>query len=138
MDLPPQVSCRQLVFQTPYQSVYNIKTDFGVFQKEYFVNDFGGRVGVVLGRNDEVLLVQQYRLLVNGLAWEIPGGGIEEGEEPEQAAKRECWEEAGFRCTRLEPLISYNLTLDSVENPTFIFFSDDFTVHEKKEDGEQQ
>lgn len=30
--------------------------------------------------------------------WCFPGGGIDDGETPERAAVRECWEEAGIRC----------------------------------------
>src|SRR5262245_4001612 len=36
--------------------------------------------------------------------WEFPGGKIEQGESPEAAAARECFEEAG---TQVEPLFRY-------------------------------
>ena len=38
------------------------------------------------------MLVRQYRYLVNQLAWELPGGKVDEGETPEQAAVREAIE----------------------------------------------
>ena len=42
-----------------------------------------------------VILVRQYRYAVNALLWELPAGSVDEGETPEQAARRECHEEIG-------------------------------------------
>jgi ADP-ribose diphosphatase len=42
-----------------------------------------------------VVLVRQYRYAVNKWLWELPAGGVDEGEQPEDAAKRECHEEIG-------------------------------------------
>jgi ADP-ribose pyrophosphatase len=43
-----------------------------------------------------VILVRQYRLPVNQWLWELPAGSVDEGEEPEAAARRECHEEIGL------------------------------------------
>jgi len=43
-----------------------------------------------------VTLVKQYRYAVNADLWELPAGSVDEGETPEQAAKRECHEEIGL------------------------------------------
>jgi ADP-ribose pyrophosphatase len=43
-----------------------------------------------------VTLVKQYRYPVNADLWELPAGSVDEGETPEQAARRECHEEIGL------------------------------------------
>ena len=40
-----------------------------------------------------VILVRQYRYAVKTFLWELPAGSVDEGESPEQAARRECHEE---------------------------------------------
>lgn len=41
----------------------------------------------------KLILVRQYRYAVNGFLWELPAGSVDEGESPEEAARRECHEE---------------------------------------------
>jgi ADP-ribose pyrophosphatase len=42
-----------------------------------------------------VILIRQYRYSLNAWMWELPAGSADEGETPEQAARRECHEEIG-------------------------------------------
>jgi ADP-ribose pyrophosphatase len=44
----------------------------------------------------KVILIRQYRYAVNAFLWELPAGSVDEGESPEQAARRECHEEIGL------------------------------------------
>jgi ADP-ribose pyrophosphatase len=41
----------------------------------------------------KLILVRQYRYAVNAFLWELPAGSVDEGESPEEAARRECHEE---------------------------------------------
>jgi ADP-ribose pyrophosphatase len=61
----------------------------------------------------KVILVRQYRYPVNAFLWELPAGSVDEGESPEEAARRECHEELGLlpstvvRLTALYPTPGY-------------------------------
>lgn len=54
-------------------------------------------VVIVATRNrQEVLMIRQYRQSARQMSYELPAGGIDEGETPEQAARREMIEETGW------------------------------------------
>jgi 8-oxo-dGTP pyrophosphatase MutT (NUDIX family) len=71
------------------------------------------RVAVALvvrnrGDGEEVLMLRTYRYPVNRYGWELPGGGVDDGEEPRVAAAREATEETGWRPTGPgRPLITF-------------------------------
>ena len=56
---------------------------------------------VPIPENGKVILIKQYRHAVNADLWELPAGSVDEGETPEQAARRECHEEIGLVPTTL-------------------------------------
>jgi ADP-ribose pyrophosphatase len=44
----------------------------------------------------QIILVRQYRYAINRFLWEAPAGSVDEGEDPDAAARRECHEEIGL------------------------------------------
>jgi ADP-ribose pyrophosphatase len=79
-----------------------------------------------------VHLVRQHRPAIGRTILEAPAGVIEPGEDPREAARRECEEEIGLRPGRLVPLVTYahaegyssgfitlfaGLDLEAVESP---------------------
>jgi len=44
---------------------------------------------------NHLILIRQYRHAIKRFLWELPAGSVDEGEEPDQAAVRECHEEIG-------------------------------------------
>jgi len=59
---------------------------------------------VALDQNDNVLLVNQFRKAVERELLEIPAGGIDAGEDPEAAVRRELQEEIGYLPRKVERL----------------------------------
>jgi ADP-ribose pyrophosphatase len=44
----------------------------------------------------KIILIRQYRYAVNAFLWELPAGSVDDGETPDEAARRECHEEIGL------------------------------------------
>ncbi len=59
---------------------------------------------VAITRNNELVLVRQFRHGINDTTLELPGGCVEPGENPAHSAGRELLEETGYRADRLVPL----------------------------------
>jgi ADP-ribose pyrophosphatase len=75
---------------TSLSPVTGKKHDFYVIEAPDWINI------VAVTDNDDVLLIRQYRHGIGAVTIEIPGGVIDSGETPLEAAKRELLEETGF------------------------------------------
>jgi 8-oxo-dGTP pyrophosphatase MutT (NUDIX family) len=85
--------------------------------------------GTVVHDHDQgVLLLWRHRFITDTWGWEIPAGGVDEGESLEDAAVRETVEEAGWRPTRLRPLTSYH-PINGTCDQTFHAFLGEDAVH---------
>jgi ADP-ribose diphosphatase len=56
---------------------------------------------LALTKNNEAVLVKQYRHGVQEVLWEIPGGVVEDDEDPLEGVKRELLEETGYRSSNV-------------------------------------
>jgi ADP-ribose pyrophosphatase len=74
---------------------------------EYGILESGGFAAVVpVTGGGDVVLVRQWRQPLGAFTLELPSGGIDAGEKPGQAARRELFEETGYRAEGLEHLVS--------------------------------
>jgi ADP-ribose diphosphatase len=74
---------------------------------EYGVLESGGFAAVVpVTDAGDVVLVRQWRQPLGAFTLELPSGGVDAGEEPGRAARRELFEETGYRAEKLVHLTS--------------------------------
>lgn len=92
---------------------------------------------IALDQDRRVLLTREYRHEQGEWDWRVPGGKIDSGETPEQAATREFREEAGFEAKTMRFL--WATTPDStVRYQRFFFLATNLTeVEAEREVGEQ-
>ena len=88
-------SARKDSYQSPTGKIVN----------PYFVVEIPVSVtAMAITEKNEVILIRQYRHPVNETLLELPGGFIDEGEQPQQAMQRELQEETGYAFTSLHYL----------------------------------
>jgi 8-oxo-dGTP pyrophosphatase MutT (NUDIX family) len=62
---------------------------------------------VLANEDNEVLMMRRHRFIIDAWVWELPGGYLDDGEDPADCAAREAEEETGWRPTRVEHLASF-------------------------------
>lgn len=90
--------------------------------EHHVVRLFRVAVAAILDDADRVLMLCRYRFVPDKIGWELPGGIIDAGETPAQAAAREVEEETGWRPTMpLRHLITFQPMVGMVDSPHDLF-----------------
>ncbi len=114
------------VFKCPVfnvqQKTYQKPENKGYFKA--YVLDLPNWVNIIAA-NDQgnVILIKQYRFGTNRIELEIPGGIIERGETPKNAALRELKEETGYKATSLEQIGVVSANPAIMNNRCYSFFA---------------
>jgi ADP-ribose pyrophosphatase len=93
-------------------------------RKEWTYWDSKDSVMVIgMDKGKKLVMIRQYRYLVDDEVIEFPSGGIKDKENIEDAARREFEEESGFRCKELIKISSVYETYGQLNRQIHIFFA---------------
>ena len=91
----------------------------GIYGVVHFSNVAAGVLA--LDERDRVLLVGQHRYALDDYSWEIPEGGVPEGESPLDGARRELLEETGVDAAEWREIARVHLS-NSVSDELAVLF----------------
>ncbi len=109
----------------------------GDIKDEYYYGETNGNVIIVPILDDgRLLLVRQYRYLDDKNSVEFPGGGINAGESPVDAANREFMEETGYKTDNLIKIGTFEPCAGLFKDMAHVFIANELTqVQEPKSEG---
>ena len=87
--------------------VFKVRRDYSTDPREARAHDFyvieaPDWINIIpLTKDDEVVLIEQYRHGTEAVSLEIPGGMVDPGEEPHETAARELFEETGYEAAEV-------------------------------------
>lgn len=114
------------VYETPIFSLHQNKVLPDGTNKPalFYVLDAPEWINVIaLTDDNQILLVEQYRHGIHETTLEIPGGMVDSGEYPEEAAKRELLEETGYSSDSWEPLGKTSSNPAIMDNYTHLYLA---------------
>ena len=87
-----------------------------------YIHHDGAAAVVAVADDGQLLMVRQYRNALDRETLEIPAGKLDAPEEPKiECAYRELEEETGYRCEKLEYLMSLNTTVAFCDEAIDVF-----------------
>ena len=100
--------------------IFDLRTDRAISPRtnkehEFYVLESCDWVNVIpLTRQEDIVLIRQYRHGIRRVTLEIPGGLVEQGDSPEETARKELLEETGYSASEM-------ILMGSVHaNPAFL------------------
>jgi 8-oxo-dGTP pyrophosphatase MutT (NUDIX family) len=75
----------------------------------------------LLDGQGRVLLNRRHRFIQGQWGWELPGGLVDEGEEPSETVARELEEQTGYRAGQLEHLITFQPVAEAADAERVVF-----------------
>ncbi len=101
----------------------SVKVSFGKVPPK----EKGYKYSVIISKSEGKYVFCRHR---DRSTWEFPGGHREEGEHPDETARRELWEETGAKDYDLYQITPYSVAMDGEENFGMLYFADIFSFGE--------
>ncbi len=121
---------RRVAYENPWITVWHDEVDRpdrspGIYGVVHFANLAAGVVAI--DAEDRIVLVGQHRYTVDEDSWEIPEGGVPDGETALDGARRELREETGVEAATWQELARVDLSNSVTDERAVLFLATDLT-----------
>jgi 8-oxo-dGTP pyrophosphatase MutT (NUDIX family) len=121
---------RRTAYENPWLTIWHDEVDRpdgspGIYGVVHFANVAAGVVA--LDDDDRIVLVGQHRYTLDAYSWEIPEGGVPDGEDPLEGSKRELREETGLEAAQWQELARVELSNSVTDEVAFLYLATGLT-----------
>jgi 8-oxo-dGTP pyrophosphatase MutT (NUDIX family) len=95
----------------------------GVKFDEYVLRLPPAAIVVTLDEDDRVLMMWRHRFILDRWVWELPGGNVDDDEDPATSAVREVEEETGWRPRSIEHLFSFQPMVGAADSENHLYLA---------------
>jgi 8-oxo-dGTP pyrophosphatase MutT (NUDIX family) len=122
---------RRVAYDNPWVRIWHDDVDRpdgspGIYGVVHFANLAVG--AVVFDDEDRIVLVGQHRYTLDAWSWELPEGGVPEGESALDGARREVREETGVEADDWREIVRFHLS-NSISDEAGVLFAARATSH---------
>ena len=104
-------------------SIAEVELPDGVRFEQYVIRAPRAAMVAVLDERERLLLMRRHRFVFDRWVWELPGGYLDDAEDPAECAVREVEEETGWRPRSVEPLLSFQPWVGTADAENLLFLA---------------
>lgn len=137
--MKPSVQGSEIIHTNPWYRIRHDKLTWTSGKPgEYFVIETRDTVIVMAIKDDQIMVIKQFRHAVDKFMLEFPGGSVNDGETPLEAAKHELQEEAGLNAEHWTKLGELQVLSGLATMKMHVFLAQEHTdAPVKREDSEE-
>jgi ADP-ribose pyrophosphatase len=117
--------------------VHTVRLPDGQESKRELIQHQGAVAIVAVDKEQQVLLVKQFRLGADNAIVEIPAGILEIGEDPQEAVVRELREETGYRPLHVESLGGMYVAPGYTTEYIHLYYASDYELAPLAQDADE-
>ncbi len=116
----------RLVDENPFirLSIASVGLPDGTEFEQYVMRMRRTATTTVVNDRGQVLLMWRHRFIIDRWVWEMPGGYVDQAEDPAAAAAREVEEETGWRLSeRPELVMTFQPMIGNADSPQDLYYA---------------
>lgn len=104
-------------------SIAAVELPDGVRFEQYVLRVPRAAIVVVLDEDERILMMWRHRFILDRWVWELPGGYLDPEEDAAICAAREVEEETGWRPRSMDPLLSFQPAVGTIDQENLVFLA---------------